>query len=177
MNLDQFKAGKAIVYTVTEEPVEGYDTQIKELENGKFQITNPHVPAKIKVAGEKTWADDSDRDGVRPKYITIHLFAGTKEVASAIVEADEKGKWAYEFDDLNKFDNGKEIEYTITEDEIKDNNGKPLYNATITKSELKDEETGTVTVGYTINIENKHTPDLTAVSVTSTGSMMMIATD
>src|SRR5699024_3858040 len=51
----------------------------------------------------------------RPDSITIHLFAnGEKEESLKVTEEDD---WKYVFTNLAKYDeNGKEIEYTIEEE-------------------------------------------------------------
>ncbi len=136
-NLDEFKAGAKIEYTITEDEVEGYSTEV----NG-YNITNTHEISKVEVKGTKTWTDNDDQDGVRPESITVKVMNGETVVKSAIVTAADD--WKYEFKDLPKYADGKEIVYTIAEDEVEG------YEATVT--------------GY--NIENKHNPEITEVKVT-----------
>ena len=144
-NLDKYANGKEIAYTVDEDSVpEGYEKAISgDMENG-FTITNTHETAKITISGKKTWKDADDQDGKRPDSITVNLLADGDQVATATVTA--KNNWEYQFTDLDKFANGKEITYTITEDAI---NG---YETTIS--------------GY--NITNTHEPELISLDVTKT---------
>ncbi len=58
--------GVEIVYTITEDAIDGYTTVI----NG-YNVTNTHVPETLDIAGSKTWVDNDDQDGIRPDSITI----------------------------------------------------------------------------------------------------------
>ena len=114
-DLPKYKdGGELIKYTIKEDPVTDYDTEI----DGDT-VTNKHVTEKTFVTGFKTWEDDNNRDGVRPDSITIRLIADNIEIASKkVTETDE---WTYTFSDLPKYkDGGKEIKYEIKEDPVKD---------------------------------------------------------
>ncbi|WP_156010962.1 Cna B-type domain-containing protein, partial [Streptococcus ruminantium] len=67
-DLPEYKNGKKITYTVSEEKVEGYETKVEGT-----TITNTHTPETTEVAGTKTWNDNNDQDGKRPKSITVNL--------------------------------------------------------------------------------------------------------
>ena len=108
-NLPKYKAGQEINYTVKEEVVEGYTTNIDG-----YNITNTHTPETINLTGTKTWNDNNNQDGLRPESITVRLLANGQEVAHKVVTAETN--WNYEFSNLPKYENGQEIEYTITED-------------------------------------------------------------
>ena len=110
-NLDVYVNGTPIEYTITEDAVEGYTTQI----NG-FNVTNTHTPEKTEISGSKTWDDNNNQDGIRPDSITIHLFANGSEVDSRTVT--EKQNWSWTFDELPKKEKGVDIVYTITEDPV-----------------------------------------------------------
>ncbi|HIW88771.1 MAG TPA: Cna B-type domain-containing protein [Candidatus Ligilactobacillus excrementipullorum] len=110
-DLDQFKAGKEIKYTVEEEPVAGYTTTYDGVD-----ITNTHEVAQTNISGQKTWKDNDDQDGKRPNEITVNLLADGEKVASKTVTA--KDGWKYEFTNLDQFKNGKQIKYTISEDKV-----------------------------------------------------------
>ena len=109
--LDKRKDGKEIVYTITENSVNGYETVVDG-----FNVTNTHSPEKIDVSGEKTWNDDNNRDGIRPESITVNLLANGTVVDTKTVTA--YNNWAWSFDGLYKYVNGKEIVYTITESPV-----------------------------------------------------------
>jgi len=84
-------------------------------EDGEYKFKNRQ---SVTVSGKKTWQDDNDRDGKRPKSITIHLFANGIEVSSKTVSKNEGWKWS--FNNLDKYKDGAEIVYTITEDAVDD---------------------------------------------------------
>ncbi|MFS0612905.1 Cna B-type domain-containing protein [Lederbergia ruris] len=136
-DLPKYSAGEEIVYTISEEAVEGYETTIEG-----YNITNTHNPEVTEVAGEKTWDDANNQDGVRPEKITVNLLANGEKIHS--VEVTEKDDWKYSFTDLPKYNAGEEIVYTVTENTIED------YT-----TEVK---------GY--DITNHHTPGKTSVTVT-----------
>ena len=103
--------GNDITYTVTEDGVPGYDTEV----NG-YTVINTHKPEKITISGSKTWNDEDDSDGIRPSSVTIRLLAygepaGPPTTASA-------PDWSWEFAELPKNENGSAIPYSIAEDEV-----------------------------------------------------------
>jgi len=109
--LNKFENGEEIVYTITEETVDGYTTVIDG-----YNVTNTHESEKTTVSGAKTWDDADNADGIRPESITINLLAnGVVADTKTVTEADG---WAWSFAGLNKFENGEEIVYTITEDAV-----------------------------------------------------------
>jgi len=110
-NLPKFSGGKEIVYTITEETVDGYTSKVDG-----YNVTNTHIPEVVEVAGNKTWEDKNDQDGIRPDSITINLLANGKKVQSVVVDAT--ANWAWSFKNLAKYAAGVEIEYTITEEEV-----------------------------------------------------------
>ena len=140
--LDKYKAGQEIAYTVTEEAIEGYETAIEANEAGGFTVTNSHTPETIAVTGTKTWDDADDQDGMRPDEITVRLLANGQEIDSKTVTAEEN--WEYSFEDLPKYENhGTLISYTVLE------NGVEGYQTAID--------------GY--DITNSYTPGKVSVSV------------
>ncbi len=120
-DLDEYKDGVAIVYSVEEEDVDKYTTEYSGDQRQGFVVTNSHTPVlgeeAVTVSGKKIWDDANDQDGMRPKSITIRLFANGKEVDS--VKVTEADGWGWTFADLAKCDeSGKEIVYTISEDKV-----------------------------------------------------------
>lgn len=81
-------------------------------------VTNPVNPETVEVSGSKTWDDSDDKDGKRPESITIRLYADGVEVDSVTVT--EEDDWSYSFSGLDKYSNGAEIVYSITEDAVED---------------------------------------------------------
>ena len=138
-DLPKYANGEEITYTVTEEAVEGYETSVDG-----FNITNAYTTETTEVKGSKTWNDADDQDGKRPESITVRLLANGEEKDSKTVTADENGNWTYSFENLPKYEAGKEIVYTVTEDAVAD------YTTEIT--------------GY--DITNSYAPGKTSVTVT-----------
>ena len=104
-------AGKVIAYTVSEEPVEGYETTIEGT-----NITNTRTPEVTEVAVKKIWDDADNKDGLRPEKITVRLLADGQEVAVKEITATDN--WQASFTDLPVYKEGKKIVYTITEDPV-----------------------------------------------------------
>lgn len=138
-DLPKYANGQEITYTVTEEAVEGYETSVDG-----FNITNTYTTETTEVKGSKTWNDADNQDGKRPESITVRLLANGEEKDSQTVTADENGNWTYSFEKLPKYEAGKEIVYTVTEDAVAD------YTTEIT--------------GY--DITNSYAPGKTSVTVT-----------
>ena len=141
--LNEKKAGTVISYSVKEVNVpEGYTSTVSGDAKNGFTITNSHTPETTQVSGTKTWNDGNNQDGKRPGSITVNLLANGTKIDSKTVT--ERENWKYIFTNLPKYENGKGITYTITEDAVAD------YS-----TEVK---------GY--NITNSYTPGKTSVTVT-----------
>lgn len=149
--LDKNKNGKEIVYTVSEDPVTGYETEIidgRQYDSpNSFIIRNTHKPETVTIKGEKIWEDDDDRDGTRPGKITVRLYWNGTPVSHREVTAADDWKWSFgEFYRNNK---GIPYSFTISEDRVED------YTSEIKGDSLR---------GYTVT--NRHTPGMTQVNVT-----------
>ena len=116
-DLDEYKDGKKIVYTIKEETVgNGYISVVTKTGENTFTVTNTREPEKTFVEGTKTWNDKDNQDGKRPTEITINLLKnGTKIASKKVTKADG---WKWKFENLDKYENGKEINYTITEEKV-----------------------------------------------------------
>ena len=141
-NLDVYENGEQIIYSLEELNVEGYAADISGDAQTGYTITNTHVPETTEVNGTKTWEDNDDQDGARPESITVRLLANGSEIDSATVTEAEN--WAWSFADLPKYENGTEINYSVTEDAVADYTTE--YN------------------GY--DVVNTHAPGKTSVTVT-----------
>ena len=108
--------GNEIEYIVKEATVQEYEAPVIEgnVEEG-FTITNKYTPEKIDIKVTKVWEDDNNRDGVRPSTVTVQLFKGEEVVETKEMNSD---KWECTFEDLYKYEDGKEIEYTVKEVEL-----------------------------------------------------------
>ncbi|WP_149003285.1 Cna B-type domain-containing protein, partial [Escherichia coli] len=61
-------AGKAIVYTISEDDVEGYTSEINgyNVKNTLLKGITPVLPQKTSVSGSKTWVDENNAKKTRP---------------------------------------------------------------------------------------------------------------
>ena len=109
-NLDKYVNGREIIYTVTEDALDDYHTEIDE---GTFTITNRYTPGKTSLSVEKQWLDEDDRDGIRPLSIRVTLLADGVEKETA--ELNAANRWFHEFTDLDEYADGKRIVYTVAE--------------------------------------------------------------
>lgn len=131
--------GKKITYRVVEladDVPAGYKAVTSGTADNGFTITNRHAPELTSVSGTKTWEGDEDDPTTRPAYIDIQLFANGKltktkrlepveqVVQEAVGTEGEPGYtpavtqlvWpTYTFANLYKYEEGKEIEYTVQE--------------------------------------------------------------
>ncbi len=108
--LDRYADGKEIKYTVEESAIDGYDTEGSPAEDGGT-ITNSHTPEQITIYVEKIWIGPAADAGA-----TIHLFADKVDTKKTVklTETTTSGSFA----NVDKYANGNEIAYTVTEDEI-----------------------------------------------------------
>ncbi|RVU54550.1 S-layer homology domain-containing protein, partial [Anaerosphaera multitolerans] len=82
------------------------------------------------LKGEKTWDHGDNPVEDQPKEITVNLYADGKKVESKKVTAAED--WKYDFGPQPKYGNGKEIKYTVDEEDI------PNYDKVITGFNIKN---------------------------------------
>ena len=134
---DKFdEKGAEIVYTVSEDAVEDYDAKADGYNIiNTYNKQNPQ-PAKITISGSKTWDDNDNAAGARPSSVTINLLADDEKVDSRVVTA--ANGWAYDFGERDKFKNGTEIAYTVTEDAVEN------YETTINGFDITNTYTGSV---------------------------------
>lgn len=114
-NLDEYKAGEKIRYSVQEVGVHGYESSISGDAVEGYVVTNRHVPERVEVSGRKIWRDASNQS-LRPDCITIRLLANERAIAKVLVTAEDDWQWT--FTDLPKYENGKQIVYSISEDKV-----------------------------------------------------------
>lgn len=142
-NLPKYADGKTIDYTLTEEVVPGYASSITR--NGKsFTLINTHVDETKNITITKAWNDENNQDGLRPKTITA--VVNGSDGSARFVQLFEGQNWATNLNNLPKYKNGTEIQYTVKENAI------PGY-----ETEIKQ-------TGDSYAITNSHTPAVVTVS-------------
>ena len=141
-NLPKYADGQLISYTVTEDVVPEYTTEISGT-----TIINKYQPGKTSISVIKAWEDGNNQDGLRPTDIKVQLYAdGSKQGEEITLNAGNQ--WSYTWSGLNEMKSGQKISYTVKEA------GKVTGYDTVISGEAK--------TGYVIT--NSHTPELTKIS-------------
>jgi LPXTG-motif cell wall-anchored protein len=134
-DLSKYENGELITYTITEDAVEGYSSEVSG-----YNVTNSYTPGKTSVQVTKAWKDNNNQDGKRPDAITIKLLADGEDTGKTLV-LTATNNWTDTFTDLDEYKAGQKIVYTI--EEVAVGNG---YTSAVTGNA----ETGfTVTNSYT----------------------------
>ena len=129
---------KEIAYRWEEAPVEGYVLRAE----GNV-LTNVHAPAGKTLTVIKIWDDGDDRDGIRPRSLTLTLTGGHR------VTLNEENNWTASVADLPGYENGEEIAYSWSENTV---SGYTLSSS--------------VTEGDRTVITNRHETETTVAAVT-----------
>lgn len=162
-NLPKYDNNKEIKYTVKETAVEKYDEPLYEDGNDKIYIYNNYTPETVTVSGKKIWADEDNQDGKRPTEIKITLSMEIdgieipeifKNLFTKTITVKESDGWKWEFTNLPKNYDGKEITYKISEEKVE------KYTTTYSQKEV-DAETGNII----LNVTNTYIPETTSISV------------
>lgn len=143
-NLPKYANGKTIDYTLTEEAVPGYTSSITH--NGKsFTLINTHVDETKNITITKAWNDENNQDGLRPKSITA--VVNGSDGSARFVQLFESQNWTTSLNNLPKYKNSTEVQYTVKENAISG------Y-----ETEIKQ-------TGDSYTITNTHAPAVVTVSV------------
>lgn len=143
-NLPKYANGKTIDYTLTEEAVPGYTSSITR--NGKsFTLINTHVDETKNITITKAWNDENNQDGLRPKSITA--VVNGSDGSARFVQLFESQNWTTSLNNLPKYKNSTEVQYTVKENAISG------Y-----ETEIKQ-------TGDSYTITNTHAPAVVTVSV------------
>ena len=109
--LPMYNKDKKIEYTISEKKVDHYKTII----NG-FTIINFYETEKRNISIEKIWDDKDDCNKVRPKSVTVNLYANN--ILYKSIELNKNNDWKLEIENLDVYKNGKIIDYTIKENTV-----------------------------------------------------------
>ena len=141
-NLPKYEDGQEITYTVTEDAVAEYSTEIKD-----YNITNSYTPGETSVTVTKAWEDRNNQDGKRPESVQVQLYADGVEEGTPVT-LGEAVNWTHTWEHLAEKKAGKAITYTVRE----------LTEVLGYTSQV----TGDAKTGFTVI--NTHTPETTSVS-------------
>ena len=104
-------AGADIRYTIAEEDLSDFTPAISGTEDTGFTITN-YTGDRVAIPVTKIWKGS----GEHPQGLTVQLYADDVRVSSAYLTA--QNGWQYTFDMPKYNDAGKEIKYTVTEENL-----------------------------------------------------------
>ncbi len=143
-DLPEYNNGVKITYTITEDVVEDYTTEVDG-----YDIENSHTPGKVGINVQKLWDDADDQDGIRPESIEVELVKNGDKTGITLT-LDEDNEWSGSFSDLDEYTDGVKNEYTVAEIEVEG------YVTTITDPD------GTTS----FIITNSHTPETVSLEGT-----------
>ncbi len=151
--LEEFKAGKKIAYSVAEVNVpKGYTSQVAGDATRGYTVTNTHTPAVTAIPVLKVWDDADNKDGLRPDSITVRLLANGKPVEGQSLTLTKDNAWKGQFAELPANKGGKPVEYSVVEDKV---------NGYTSKVESTD---------GVVKVTNTHTPKADAPALAFTGA-------
>ncbi|MEH0978160.1 Cna B-type domain-containing protein [Bacillus mobilis] len=143
---EQLPPGKYYVQEVSApdyidfDPKKKVEFEIKsDAENG-IELPISNNVKTTSVSGTKIWNDNNNKFGKRPERITVQLLQNGTEFKTQEVKADEKGNWAFSFEDLPKYD-GQGNEYKYTVDEVKVDGYETKVEGTTITNTYKNTET------------------------------------
>ena len=150
------QAGEEINYEIKEESfdeltgnaktgyTDSYETNETTDANGdttkNIIMTNTHTPDTIQKKVKKVWNDNGNKDGIRPKSVTVNLLADGKVEETFILSSENN--WQAKSKLLPVKVNGKKINYTweeVKEDLITGESEigyKPSYDTDTTDQDL-----------------------------------------
>ena len=140
--LDKYKNGKVIKYTITENKLENYTTEIN-----KYDVKNTLKTTEVSV--HKTWIDAENNK--KHPTIKINLYQNVDEITEETEPYDsvslENGTIDYTFRDLPKVDaQGKEYSYKVAEEDVIGYKSTMSGDATSGYTITNTQETTTATV-------------------------------
>ncbi|MFY9262610.1 MAG: Cna B-type domain-containing protein [Actinomycetaceae bacterium] len=112
--LDEFAGGEPINYCAVEKLVDGYETVDVTCTTDGITVVNSRAVDTIDIVVKKVWDDANDKDGLRPKSVTVKLLANGKPTDYELI-LSEDNNWKASFTDLDKNMQGEKITYTIEE--------------------------------------------------------------
>lgn len=143
-NLDKKEAGRNIDYTLEELNVSnGYASSVKVVD-GRFVVTNSRSVEKVVKTAIKVWDDNNNQDGLRNDDTTVEVeLYANGEATGKKATLTKFNNYRYNFENLDKYSAGEEINYTIHELTSVDGYTKTENGMTVTNKhipEVKDIE-------------------------------------
>ena len=120
----------------------GYEASVTGTMAAGFVVTNTHSVYTTNVTVQKNWSDHENASGVRPSSVTVCLDADNADTGKTLV-LTAAGNWTGAFTGLPKRENGRDIQYTIREEQTAG------YTSAVTQ--------GIATTFVVTNTINRHT--------------------
>lgn len=105
-------AEKEIVYTIKTEAVPAGYTEAIAATGTEAKVTYNHTLELADIVVQNVWNDKENQDGKRPSEIKIQLYANGKAIGDETV-LNANNSWKHTFANLDKYDAGKAVSYTI----------------------------------------------------------------
>ncbi len=108
----KYSSEKELKYSIVKkEKVKGYEINIDG-----YDVEYKHEPEKILIQGDIMWDDLIIKERILHEPVTVNLFGDGDDKGS--MEVSRKTKWHYSFGELDKYEAGREIVYSIEEEPI-----------------------------------------------------------
>ena len=110
-NLAVNEAGKAITYTLKVVDIKGYTCEAATGKNG-LTLTYTHKTGTVSVKASVKWNDAENQDGVRPKSVSMQLFADGAKYGESVTVGEADG-WSKIWNSLPAKNAGTDVKYTV----------------------------------------------------------------
>lgn len=115
--------GKQIKYEVAEmlpQNADKYTASVRQFQRSHdgylIEIENIHKPDETSIKGIKRWSDENNKAGARPDSVFIDVYGDGVYIKTIQVEGtDTTDEWEWEVSGLRKYNQGKEISYSVKE--------------------------------------------------------------
>ena len=121
-DLPKYENGSEIVYSWSEEQVQGYrmSSSVKDQNDpSKTIITNTYDASSVQTSAtvKKVWDDNNDAAGLRPSSLVVYLLQNGTQIDTCTL--NEQNGWTATVNNLAKYDaSNVEYVYTWTEEQI-----------------------------------------------------------
>lgn len=150
--------------SLTNNQTTGYAVDYK-YDGNYTEITNKHIVQKTSTTVKKVWDDENDKDGLRPKELSVTLLRYINNDLDATLGTgtlNDYNRWTITMDNLPKYDgNGNEYTYTWKEEPFKN-----LTGDSKTGYQNIGNNTNETAEGFVSTITNYHQPVVGSVTIT-----------
>lgn len=138
-NLPKYANAKEIQYTIKEQEIDKYTTNIQKVADNKYVITNVYTPETISLLINKVWNDNNNYDKLRPESISVQLYKNN-EVYGNLIELTKENQWKYTLQ-VDVYDNSQKVVWTVKEVNVPKGYTVTYDNLTIVNTHIAIVET------------------------------------